>query len=150
MKSPAAQPWRPTTVSVTGARPEKPSARAAADVTSITRPRTNGPRSLIRTTTERPLRLWVTRTSVPNGRVLWAAVMPLAAAVPFCRPTMMETAPRTQEAASVGGLFFFRRFASAMSAIGTKRTWHRGWLISLSEVKRTYSSLAGRGVLGPR
>jgi hypothetical protein len=35
-----------------------------------------------------------------------------------------------------------------MSAIGTKRTWHRGWLISLSEVKRTYSSLAGRGVLG--
>jgi hypothetical protein len=34
-------------------------------------------------------------------------------------------------------------------AIGTKRTWHRGWLISLSEVKRTYSSLAGHGVLGP-
>jgi hypothetical protein len=32
---------------VTGARPENPSARAAAGVKSITRPRTNGPRSLI-------------------------------------------------------------------------------------------------------
>ena len=45
---------RPTTASVTGARPEKPSTCAAAGVTSMTRPRMNGPRSLMRTTTERP------------------------------------------------------------------------------------------------
>jgi hypothetical protein len=44
------QPRRSMTSSVTGARPEKPNARAAAGVTSMTRPRTNGPRSLIRTT----------------------------------------------------------------------------------------------------
>ena len=61
---------------MTGASPEKPSARAAAGVTSITRPRTNGPRSLIRTTTEWPLRLLVTRTLVPNGNVRCAAVRP--------------------------------------------------------------------------
>ena len=38
---------RLTTASVTGASPEKPSARAPAGVRSITRPRTNGPRSLM-------------------------------------------------------------------------------------------------------
>ena len=40
---------------VTGARPDIPSACAAAGVTSMMRPRTNGPRSLMVTTTERPL-----------------------------------------------------------------------------------------------
>ena len=60
---------------MTGARPEKPSARAAAGVTSMTRPRMNGPRSLMRTTTDFPLCLLVTRTSVPNGSVRCAAVM---------------------------------------------------------------------------
>lgn len=70
-----------TTSSVTGATPEKPNRRAAVGVTSMTRPRTNGPRSLIRTTTERPLRRLVTRTIVPNGSVRCAAVMPLALAV---------------------------------------------------------------------
>ena len=40
---------------VTGASPEMPSAWAAAGVTSMMRPRTNGPRSLMVTTTERPL-----------------------------------------------------------------------------------------------
>ena len=57
----------------TGARPEKPKARARAGVRSITRPRTNGPRSLIRTVTLRPLRRWVTRTCVPNASVRCAA-----------------------------------------------------------------------------
>jgi hypothetical protein len=47
----------------TGASPENPSARAAG-VTSIARLRMNGPRSLIRTTTERPLRRLVTCTLV--------------------------------------------------------------------------------------
>ena len=45
----------PATVNDTGARPLTPIARAAAGLKSMTRPRTNGPRSLIRTTTERPL-----------------------------------------------------------------------------------------------
>jgi hypothetical protein len=40
---------------VTGASPDMPSACAAAGVTSMMRPCTNGPRSLIVTTTERPL-----------------------------------------------------------------------------------------------
>jgi hypothetical protein len=38
---------------VTGASPEKPSARAPAGVRSMMRPRTNGPRSLIVTQIER-------------------------------------------------------------------------------------------------
>ena len=38
------------------------------------RPPTKGPRSLMRTTTERPLPTWVTRTRVPNGSERWAAV----------------------------------------------------------------------------
>ena len=51
----AVQPWGLMTSIVTGARPEKPNARAAAGITSMIRPGTNGPRSLIRTTTARPL-----------------------------------------------------------------------------------------------
>ena len=39
---------------VTGATPDMPSCRAAAGVTSMIRPLTKGPRSLIVTTTERP------------------------------------------------------------------------------------------------
>src|ERR1700675_4979192 len=65
----------PPTVSETGARPLTPITRAAAGLKSITRPRTNGPRSVIRTTTARPFRLLTTVTLVPNGRVRWAAVM---------------------------------------------------------------------------
>ena len=48
--------------------------RAAAGVTSITRPRLNGPRSLMVTITERPFFLLVTRTLVPKGNVRCAAV----------------------------------------------------------------------------
>ena len=44
--------------------------RAARRERSIMRPRTKGPRSLIRTTTLRPLLRRVTRTRVPNGSVL--------------------------------------------------------------------------------
>src|SRR5215204_4572026 len=63
---------------VTSAVPLTPSARAALFDRSMTRPRTNGPRSLIRTTTDRPLCLLTTRTRVPNGRVRCAAVNALA------------------------------------------------------------------------
>ena len=59
----------------TGASPANPSAFAAAGETSITRPRTNGPRSEIRTTTLRPLFRLVIFTRDPDGNVRWAAVM---------------------------------------------------------------------------
>src|SRR5262245_49177768 len=51
-----------------------PSTRAALGVRSITRPRTNGPRSFILTCAERPFFLLVTETTVPKGRVRCAAV----------------------------------------------------------------------------
>ena len=54
--------------------PAMPTASAAAFERSITRPWAYGPRSLIRTTTDLPVCSFVTRTLVPNGRVLWAAV----------------------------------------------------------------------------
>jgi hypothetical protein len=62
------------TLRLTCVSPENPRARAAAGVTSIPRPRTKGPRSLIVTTTERRLFLFVTRTLVPNDSDRWAAV----------------------------------------------------------------------------
>jgi hypothetical protein len=51
------QPRQPPlpTVRDTGVRPLTPIARAAAGLKSMIRPRTNGPRSLMRTTTARPL-----------------------------------------------------------------------------------------------
>src|SRR5262245_62911896 len=52
----------------------KPSCLAAASETSSIRPLTNGPRSLMRTTTLRPLFWLVTLTRVPNGRLRCAAV----------------------------------------------------------------------------
>ena len=60
---------RPTTLSCTRATPWPcmPRTPAAPLDRSMTRPPTKGPRSLMRTTTERPLPKWVTRTSVPNG-----------------------------------------------------------------------------------
>ncbi|MEA2885663.1 MAG: hypothetical protein QOD11_23 [Bradyrhizobium sp.] len=47
--------------------PVRPTARAAPVERSRTRPRINGPRSLMVTTTLRPP--WVTRSLVPNGRL---------------------------------------------------------------------------------
>src|SRR6266446_3463268 len=44
----------------------------------MARPRTNGPRSLMRTTTERPFARFVTRTRVPSGNERCAAVKPFA------------------------------------------------------------------------
>src|SRR5207245_10705727 len=63
----------PPILRVTGASPEMPRTRAAAGVRSITRPRTKGPRSLMVTTTERPLLRLVTRTLVPTRSDRWAA-----------------------------------------------------------------------------
>ena len=74
-----AQPWE-TTVSVTGASPEKPSACAPAGVKSMTRPLMKGPRSLMRTTTERPVARCVTFTMVPKGSDRCAAVRRVALA----------------------------------------------------------------------
>src|SRR5262245_57279628 len=55
-------------------RLRKASISAACEETSITRPRTKGPRSLMVTSTERPLSRFVTLTDVPKGRVRCAAV----------------------------------------------------------------------------
>ena len=52
----------------------KPSRLAAPFDRSITRPLMNGPRSLIRTTTLRPLLRLVTFNLVPKGKVRCAAV----------------------------------------------------------------------------
>ena len=43
----------------------------------MTRPGLNGPRSLMRTSTEQPVCRWVTRTRELKGSVGWAAVMAL-------------------------------------------------------------------------
>ena len=53
----------------------KPRRDAAPLVRSMIRPWIKGPRSLIRTMIERPLRRFVTRTFDPNGNVLCAAVL---------------------------------------------------------------------------
>src|SRR5262249_38515456 len=55
--------------------PMKPSWEAAALVTSMTRPLTKGPRSLMRTTTARPLPRFSTLTWVPKGSVRCAAAI---------------------------------------------------------------------------
>ena len=61
----------------------------------------NGPRSLIRTVTERPVRSLTTRTLVPNGKVRCAAVMafalkvsPLAVLRPWKPGPYHDAAPR--------------------------------------------------------
>ena len=67
-----------STFNFTGATPgpTRSICRAARKERSMTRPSINGPRSLILTSTSRPLLLFVTRTSVLNGRVRCAAVNP--------------------------------------------------------------------------
>src|SRR5262245_21516045 len=55
--------------------PPIPIARAAPLLRSIAAPFTNGPRSLMRTITDRPLRALVTRTRVPKRSDRCAAVM---------------------------------------------------------------------------
>jgi hypothetical protein len=81
---------------VTCVRPEKPRACAAARVTSTMRPRTNGPRSLTVTTTERPLRRLVTRSSdarrsSPLDRA--ARRWRCAPRCPWNRPTQSQSRP---------------------------------------------------------
>ena len=55
---------------------ERPIARAAPRDKSMSRPRVNGPRSLIVTTVEAPVWGFVSFTRVPNGSFLCAAVRP--------------------------------------------------------------------------
>src|SRR3979490_931103 len=64
------------------------------------RPSTTGPLSLIRTTTARPFRRFVTRTNEPKGRVGWAAVRacmskssPLAVSFPWKNSPYQEAVP---------------------------------------------------------
>src|SRR5438552_18919085 len=66
-----------TTSSLTLATPlpVMPSVSAAEADTSTTRPGTNGPRSLTRNVTERPVATSETRSRVPKGKGRWAAVV---------------------------------------------------------------------------
>ena len=64
-----------TTSSDTSTSPDNPNARPAAGDKSMTRPRTNGPLSLTRTSATWPFRRLVTRIMVPNGSVRCAAVI---------------------------------------------------------------------------
>src|SRR4051812_6000155 len=77
-----------------------PTVSAAAFERSITRPWAYGPRSLMRTTTDLPVRSLMTRTLVPNGSVLWAAVRawvlkvsPFAVRLPWKPGPYQEAAP---------------------------------------------------------
>src|SRR5215210_2651934 len=77
-----------------------PTVSAAAFERSITRSWAYGPRSLMRTTTDWPVRSLVTRTLVPNGSVLWAAVRswvlkvsPFAVRLPWKPGPYQEAAP---------------------------------------------------------
>src|SRR3954451_12711314 len=84
-----------------------PTASAAAFERSMTRPWAYGPRSLMRTTTDLPVRSFVTRTRDPNGRVLWAAVRalvlnrsPLAVRFPWKPGPYQDAAPVWMDLAS--------------------------------------------------
>src|SRR6202030_122974 len=99
------------------------SSAAAAGVTSMMRPLVNGPRSLMRTMTVRPLRWLVTRTMVPNGSVRCAAVsLPGEKVSPFAvlpawvqiaaicdfSPARTGTADTAQTARQIAGLIMWR------------------------------------------
>ncbi len=84
----------------TRARPSWRMSKAlAADADrSMIRPRATGPRSLIRTTTERPVSRLVTRTWVPNGSERWAAVRASATWVSPSAVGLLLACGRYQEA----------------------------------------------------
>jgi hypothetical protein len=71
--------------------PLRPIARAAPRDRSMSRPRVNGPRSLITTIVDEPVRGLETLTLVPNGSLLCAAVRPSArngCPLAVCRPEL--------------------------------------------------------------
>src|SRR5262249_188114 len=87
-----------------------PSVRAAALDTSIIRPHTKGPRSVTRTTTERPLARLVTRTRAPSGNDGCAAVIaraskrsPLAVGLPWKASPYQEATPTAAGGRRGGG-----------------------------------------------
>ncbi len=75
--------------------PVIPIERAAPRARSIVTSRVNGPRSLISTLTDWPLRGFVTVIREPNGMVRWAAVCPFglkAASLAVRRPDWYQVA----------------------------------------------------------
>src|SRR3954454_19374237 len=98
-----------------------PTASAAAFDRLITRLWAYGPRSLIRTTTDLPVCSFVTRTLVPNGRVLCAAVRSLVLKVSplYHVPVTRTHRRRTQRsfASSRPGSLRRDRFRSTRSGI---------------------------------
>src|SRR5258708_35593264 len=61
--------WTTSSLTVATPLPTIRSDSAAQYETSTSRPATNGPRSLTRTVTDRPVATFVTRNRVPNGNV---------------------------------------------------------------------------------
>ena len=68
--------WRHSISVHTFPTSRRPMARAAARDKSMSRPRVNGPRSLIVTIVEAPVRGLVTFSRVPKGNLLCAALRP--------------------------------------------------------------------------
>src|SRR5215471_6383058 len=98
-------------MTLTGATPANPRARAPALDRSMQRPLTYGPRSVIVTVTAWPFFLLVTLTLEPKGSDLCAAVMtlssrgmPLAVLVPRCDASPTAYTDATQSSARPGML----------------------------------------------
>src|SRR6516165_9471159 len=96
-------------MTLTGATPANPRARAPALDRSMQRPLTYGPRSVIVTVTAKPFFLLVTLTLEPKGSDLCAAVMklssrgmPLAVLVPRCDASPTAYTDATQSSAPTG------------------------------------------------
>src|SRR5580700_329847 len=114
-----------------------PSCVAAAGERSMMRPLVDGPRSAIRTTTERPLATSVTSTCVPNGSVGCAAVsapdtgdVPLAVPWPDAAGRYQDAVPvcRHASGAGVGAGFGVAQEANAGSRT---QTAHRGCMLRM-------------------
>src|SRR5580658_4878193 len=114
-----------------------PSRVAAAGETSMMRPLVNGPRSVTRTTTDRPLVSSVTVTCVPNGSVGCAAtsapapvVSPLAVGLGEAWGRYQDAVPVCMQGAGAGdaatGAGAGAGVAQAGNASSTRPMAHRG------------------------
>src|SRR5690606_37418201 len=104
--------------------PTMPTASAPARERSMTRPGLNGPRSLMRTTTERPLSSLTTRTRVLKGSVLCAAVSwlgskisPLAVRRPANPGPYHDAIPRSTSALGRAAAVVFERGRAALPVV---------------------------------
>src|SRR3954452_23445303 len=115
-----------------------PSARAGACARSMTRPWAEGAGALMRNETERPVFSLTTRTLVPNGRLLCAAVMacvlkrsPLAVLRPWNPGPYQDAAPRWRglAEAAVGVKKAHERRAAASGSLSIFIDPHPLWFV---------------------